>query len=73
MEMTKRTIELFLTVAAMTLLSADAAAQQSLEKHVPSISVTGEARITVKPDQALIDIGVFTQAETAQARLVLLL
>jgi uncharacterized protein YggE len=67
MKMTERKITLFLTVAAITLLSADAVAQERLEKQVPSISVTGEAKVTVKPDQALIDIGVLTQAETAQA------
>ena len=33
----------------------------------PSIRVTGEASVTIKPDQAQIDIGVVTEAKNAQA------
>lgn len=33
----------------------------------PSIQVSAEAIVTVKPDQAFIEIGVVTQAATAQA------
>ena len=34
--------------------------------HTPSIRATGEGTVQVKPDQAKIDIGVVTQADTAQ-------
>jgi uncharacterized protein len=34
---------------------------------IPSVSVTGEAIIVAAPDQAQIDIGVITQAQTSQA------
>ena len=33
----------------------------------PSIRTTGDATVTAKPDRAIIDIGVVTQAPTAQA------
>ena len=33
----------------------------------PSIRTTGEATVTAKPDRAIIDVGVVTQAPTAQA------
>src|SRR5687768_15998443 len=41
--------------------------EQPERSHRPSIRVTGEATVTVKPDQALIDLGVITQAQNAQA------
>ncbi len=37
------------------------------EAGTPEIRVTGEATISVEPDQAEIDLGVVTQAPTAQA------
>jgi uncharacterized protein len=67
MKMAKHKRELFFTVVALALLSVDAAAQGLSEKRVPSISVTGEATVTVKPDQALIDIGVVAQSQASQA------
>lgn len=43
-------------------------AQEATDGKVhPSIRVTGDASVTVKPDQAEISIGVVTQAQTAQA------
>jgi len=33
----------------------------------PSIRTTGEATVTAKPDRVIIDVGVVTQASTAQA------
>jgi uncharacterized protein len=57
-----------LPLAVLTLLCAAAAAQEPPGRPTPpSIRVTGEATVTVQPDQARIDIGVTTQAQTAQA------
>lgn len=57
-----------LPLAVLTLLGAAAAAQEPSGRPTPpSIRVTGEATVTVQPDQARIDIGVTTQAQTAQA------
>src|SRR5215471_12574707 len=45
-----------------------AAAQGKDERpRPPSITVTGEATVSAKPDRAQVDIGVITQAETADA------
>jgi uncharacterized protein YggE len=53
---------------AIAAISISAQAQQAAERvERPSIRVTGEATVMVKPDQAIIDIGVVTQAATAQA------
>jgi uncharacterized protein YggE len=43
-------------------------AQEALDKGAPppSIRVTGEATVSARPDQALIDIGVVTQGNSAQ-------
>jgi hypothetical protein len=58
-------------LANLSLLSAcvvTALAQESADKSLrPTIRVTGDATVTVKPDQAEINIGVVTQAQTAQA------
>ena len=35
--------------------------------RLPSITVTGEATVTARPDRAQVDIGVITQADTADA------
>ncbi len=60
-----RAIALFMALGAV---SVSARAQQPVERmDRPSIRVTGESTVTVKPDQAIIDIGVMTQAATAQA------
>lgn len=42
-------------------------AQDSGVKMPPHIRTTGEATVTVKPDRAMIDVGVVTQADTSQA------
>lgn len=54
----------------LLFLGSTAAAQEPAgrpERMPPTIRVTGEAVVTVKPDQAQIDIGVLTQAQTSQA------
>ena len=43
------------------------AQEKSSKDSSPSITVTGEATVKASPDQAQIDIGVVTQAATAQA------
>jgi uncharacterized protein YggE len=54
-------------VAVLASLGPAAAGQETLEKRLQSsIRTTGEATVTVKPDQAHIDIGVVTQADSAQ-------
>ena len=54
-------------VAVLAWLDPGAGGQETLEKpRHPAIRTTGEATVTVKPDQAHIDIGVVTQAEGAQ-------
>jgi uncharacterized protein len=54
-------------LAAALLLSAVAAvAQEATEKLPPTIRVTGEAVVNVKPDQAQLDLGVVTQAQTGR-------
>jgi uncharacterized protein YggE len=55
---------LALVVAAATLLAAPALAQTV---PPPAISVTGEATVSVPPDQAQIDGGVTSDARTARA------
>jgi uncharacterized protein YggE len=57
-----------LPLAILTLFGAGVAAQEGAERLAPpSIRVNAEATITAQPDQAQIDIGVITQARTAQA------
>lgn len=46
---------------------AAATAQNTNQKTTPSITTSGEAVLTVKPDRAQIDIGVVTQGSTSQA------
>jgi uncharacterized protein YggE len=53
---------LALAVAATALLATPALAQTV----PPAISVTGEANVSVAPDQAMIDGGVTTEAKTAR-------
>lgn len=55
-------------LVVLTLLSASVAAQEGAERLTPpSIRVSAEATVAAQPDQAQIDIGVTTQAQTAQA------
>lgn len=67
MKTTRNRTKAFLIFAVFALLGAGASAQESSERPLrPSIRVMGEASVTAKPDQAQIDIGVVTQAQTAQ-------
>jgi len=63
MSLMKDRAPLFAAIAAGTLLAAPALAQT-----VPPamISVTGEATVSVPPDQAQVDAGVTTEAKTAR-------
>src|SRR5215471_16203508 len=55
-------------VAAAGAAGPRAAGQTRDERpRPPSITVTGEATVTARPDRAQVDIGVVTQAETADA------
>jgi uncharacterized protein len=56
----------FLSVLTVALALAAPALAPAAEAPVSSIRVTGEARITAKPDRVQIDIGVSTQAPTSQ-------
>jgi uncharacterized protein YggE len=57
-----------LPLAIVALFSAGGSAQAPSERPAPPlIRVTAEATVTAQPDQARIDIGVTTQAQTAQA------
>jgi uncharacterized protein len=55
--------------AALILLGAALSRAQEAGSHprVPTVRATGEAAVNVRPDLALLDIGVTTQAQTAQA------
>jgi uncharacterized protein YggE len=55
-------------LVVLTLFGVSVAAQEPPERLVPpSIRVSAEATVTAQPDQAQIDIGVTTQAQTAQS------
>jgi len=63
-----RGLGMVLAVVAFVVPAAAGFADEPAGKAVPAvIRVTGEATITVKPDQAEINLGVVTQAETGQA------
>ena len=68
MRKTKKLITGLLILIALAMPNGEVLAQQdSQDKNPrPSIRVTGEATITTKPDQGEIDVGVVTQAQTAQ-------
>jgi uncharacterized protein len=58
--------ELIALFSILMVLPSIASAQQNDRRpRVPSVTATGEAVITVEPDQAQIDIGVVTQAKNA--------
>lgn len=60
--------KLWLIGCILIVCAGAARAQEAADGKVhPSIRVTGEASVAVKPDQAEISIGVVTQAQTAQA------
>jgi uncharacterized protein YggE len=59
---------IFAIAAGLAVFCVTASAQDQTERDFrPSISASGEATVTAKPDRAEIDIGVFTLADTAQA------
>jgi uncharacterized protein len=67
MKTTRRLINGLLILIALTMFNERALAQDAQDRNPrPSIRVSGEAIITAKPDEAQIDIGVVTQAQTAQ-------
>lgn len=55
------------TVPLAALLAAALAAPVALAEEAPRLTVTGQGRIEVAPDMAVVMIGVRTQAETARA------
>ena len=65
----KRDFKRLLLVGFMlSTLGSTALAQEASDRAVhPSIRVSGDATVSVKPDQAEISIGVVTQAQNAQA------
>jgi uncharacterized protein YggE len=63
MKLMKHRAPLVAAIAAGTLLAAPALAQTA---PPAMISVTGEATVSVPPDQAQIDAGVATEAKTAR-------
>ena len=63
----RRSLLVFLSaLIGVTSLTSPAAAQAAPEPPPFSIRVLGEATVTAQPDQVEIDIGVTTQADTAQ-------
>ena len=57
-----------LSIVLVLCSSAISLAQDRTENPArPTIRVTGDSTVTVKPDEAEINIGVLTQADTAQA------
>jgi uncharacterized protein YggE len=56
-------------IAALALAPVGAWAQ-SERPPIPSLRASGEATVTTKPDQAQLDLGVVTQAETAESAAV---
>jgi uncharacterized protein len=67
MSTTRRFKSVLLILGFVCALDGLAFAQDIPDKAVhPSIRVSGEATVTVKPDQAEISIGVVTQGTTAQ-------
>src|SRR5262245_5280471 len=69
-----KTVSFILNLLLILFASTDlvhASPQDSDDKkNVPTIRVTAEAIVTAAPDQAEINIGVVTQAQTAQAAAV---
>lgn len=54
-------------VLSVLVLAASASAQEPAIPHRPSIRVSAEATVSVRPDQAQLQIGVVTNADTAAA------
>ena len=68
----RRSVRLFAVVGlGLRLLApAAAAAQTAASPAVPEIITTGEGRVTLPPDRAVVRIGISTRAATASAALV---
>src|SRR5580658_2410365 len=62
----RRKLTLAATMAAAALLLAVAAARDHDPPVVSSITVTGNARVSARPDRVQIDIGVSSQAEHSE-------
>src|SRR3989442_940588 len=73
-QMTTKTLIRSKLLASLCLLSAfggTTLAQEPTDKSVrPTIRVTGDAIVIAKPDQAEINIGVVTQAQTGKAEAI---
>lgn len=68
MKTTRLITQVFFILTGGILLSTVALGQEPADRRLPpAIRVTGEATVKAKPDQAEVDIGVVTQASTAQA------
>jgi uncharacterized protein YggE len=59
-------MKLISIAALMVAVAAGQATEPPLVARVPSVQARGRAKATAKPDQVRIDIGVTTQAKTAQ-------
>jgi uncharacterized protein YggE len=55
------------TLLILFLGVSSPSAQESGGRLPPHIRTTGEATVTARPDRAMIDVGVVTQADTSQA------
>ncbi|MEK6410791.1 MAG: SIMPL domain-containing protein [Acidobacteriota bacterium] len=65
---TRSSIRFAIVGLILSLCGSAALGQEPADKTIhPTIRVTGDATVTVKPDQAEISIGVVTQSQTAQA------
>lgn len=65
---TRNVRRLLVIVCTLSVCSSATLAQDAADRVLrPSIRVSGDATVTVKPDQAEISIGVVTQAQGAQA------
>jgi uncharacterized protein YggE len=56
-----------LSVTALLVIGTPGLTAQERRQEPPTIQVTGEATVTVPPDQAQIEIAVVTQAEKSEA------
>jgi uncharacterized protein len=66
---TKKILSTFAAIAALFMIAGSVNAQTMDQHHprTPTINTTGEATVSVEPDQAKIELGVTTQAATSDA------
>ena len=66
---TRKILKTFAAFAALFMIAGSVSAQTMEQHHprIPTINTTGEATVAVQPDQARIELGVTTQAETSDA------